>query len=56
MEGVSQFIAGKLKLKVNQSKSAVARPKDRKFLSFSFTSGKKAKRDWLGVERVLLKG
>jgi RNA-directed DNA polymerase len=44
MEGVSQFITGKLKLKVNPSKSAVARPKDRKFLSFSFTSGKKAKR------------
>jgi RNA-directed DNA polymerase len=44
MEGVSQFIACKLKLKVNPSKSAVARPKDRKFLSFSFTSGKTVKR------------
>jgi RNA-directed DNA polymerase len=44
MEGVSAFISGKLKLKVNESKSAVARPKDRKFLSFSFTSGKKVKR------------
>jgi len=44
MEGVSQFITGKLKLKVNTSKSAVARPKDRKFLSFSFTSGKTVKR------------
>jgi RNA-directed DNA polymerase len=44
MEGVSRFITTKLKLKVNESKSAVARPKDRKFLSFSFTSGKKAKR------------
>ena len=44
MEGVSQFITGKLKLKVNECKSAVARPKDRKFLSFSFTSGKNAKR------------
>ncbi len=44
MEGVSQFITGKLKLKVNPSKSAVARPKDRKFLSFSFTSGKTIKR------------
>jgi RNA-directed DNA polymerase len=44
MEGVSDFITRKLKLKVNPSKSAVARPKDRKFLSFSFTSGKKAKR------------
>jgi RNA-directed DNA polymerase len=44
MEGVSDFITRKLKLKVNTSKSAVARPKDRKFLSFSFTSGKNAKR------------
>jgi len=44
MEGVSQFITSKLKLKVNESKSAVARPKDRKFLSFSFTGGQKAKR------------
>jgi RNA-directed DNA polymerase len=44
MAGVSAFITGKLKLKVNASKSAVARPKDRKFLSFSFTGGKNAKR------------
>jgi len=44
MEGVSDFISRKLRLKVNASKSAVARPKDRKFLSFSFTSGKNAKR------------
>ena len=29
----------KLKLKVNESKSAVARPRDRKFLGFSFTRG-----------------
>jgi RNA-directed DNA polymerase len=44
MAGVSQFITGKLKLKVNASKSAVARPKDCKFLSFSFTGGKNVKR------------
>lgn len=44
MEGVSQFITRKLKLRVNSSKSAVARPRDRKFLSFSFTRGKNAKR------------
>ncbi len=44
MEGVSDFITRKLKLKVNTSKSAVARPKDRKFLSFSFTGGKDVKR------------
>ena len=44
MEGVSRFIAEKLKLKVNASKSAVARPSKRKFLGFSFTSGREPKR------------
>jgi RNA-directed DNA polymerase len=38
MESVSCFITRKLKLKVNQEKSAVARPEERKFLGFSFTS------------------
>jgi RNA-directed DNA polymerase len=44
MEGVSRFIAEQLKLKVNSSKSAVDRPSRRKFLGFSFTGGKNAKR------------
>lgn len=44
MEGVSRFISEKLKLKVNTSKSAVARPSKRKFLGFSFTGGKAPKR------------
>jgi RNA-directed DNA polymerase len=44
MEGVKRFLTKKLKLKVNESKSAVARPKDRKFLGFSFTSGEVVKR------------
>ena len=44
MEGISAFITDKLKLKVNSSKSAVAKPKDRRFLSFNFTSGKNARR------------
>jgi RNA-directed DNA polymerase len=44
MEGVGRFITEKLKLKVNTSKSAVARPSKRKFLGFSFTSGKEPKR------------
>jgi RNA-directed DNA polymerase len=35
MENVKKFLVRKLK--VNESKSAVARPKDRKFLGFSFT-------------------
>jgi RNA-directed DNA polymerase len=38
MESVTRFIATKLKLKVNEMKSAVARPWERKFLGFSFTS------------------
>jgi len=38
MESVARFITTKLKLKVNAQKSAVARPWERKFLGFSFTS------------------
>jgi RNA-directed DNA polymerase len=38
MASVKQFITKKLKLRVNESKSAVARPKERKFLSFSITN------------------
>jgi RNA-directed DNA polymerase len=34
----------RLKLKVNKAKSAVARPSKRKFLGFSFTSGKEPRR------------
>lgn len=44
MEGLKAFLSQKLKLKVNESKSAVARPGQRKFLGFSFTSGEKVKR------------
>jgi len=44
MDGVSRFISETLKLKVNSSKSAVARPSQRKFLGFSFTGGKDPKR------------
>src|SRR4051812_1970005 len=44
MESVKRFITEKLKLKVNESKSAVAKPQARKFLGFSFTSGKELKR------------
>jgi RNA-directed DNA polymerase len=37
MESITRFITQKLKLKVNETKSAVARPQERKFLGFSFT-------------------
>src|SRR5947199_4703691 len=39
MESISRFITQKLKLKVNEAKSAVAQPSRRKFLGFSFTAG-----------------
>ena len=44
MKSVKRFIMEELKLKVNESKSAVAKPQERKFLGFSFTSGKELKR------------
>lgn len=44
MESVTRFITQKLKLKVNEAKSAVARPQERKFLGFSFTTGTEVKR------------
>jgi RNA-directed DNA polymerase len=44
MESVTHFIATKLKLKVNEKKSAVGKPQERKFLGFSFTAGKEPKR------------
>jgi RNA-directed DNA polymerase len=37
MESIRRFIAAKLKLKVNEKKSAVAERWERKFLGFSFT-------------------
>jgi len=44
MESITRFITHKLKLKVNETKSAVARPQERKFLGFSFTAGPEVKR------------
>jgi RNA-directed DNA polymerase len=44
MESITQFVTQKLKLKVNEAKSAVARPQERKFLGFSFTAGPDIKR------------
>jgi RNA-directed DNA polymerase len=44
MESIAQFITQELKLKVNEAKSAVARPQERKFLGFSFTAGPEVKR------------
>jgi RNA-directed DNA polymerase len=44
MASITRFITRKLKLKVNEQKSAVARPWERKFLGFSFTNAGVPKR------------
>jgi RNA-directed DNA polymerase len=44
MVSITRFIEKKLKLKVNQEKSAVAQPAKRKFLGFSFTSEDRPRR------------
>src|SRR6201997_4764598 len=44
MTSIKRIITQKLKLKVNEAKSAVARPQERKFLGFSFTAGSDIRR------------
>ena len=44
MRSIARDLITNLKLKVNEQKSAVARPVERKFLGFSFTAGKQPKR------------
>ena len=44
MASVCRFLTKKLRLKVNESKSAVARPDDRKFLGFRLTTGAEPQR------------
>jgi len=43
-QSITGFIERRLKLRVNEQKSAVARPMERKFLGFSFTGAKEPKR------------
>ena len=52
MRSVSCFITRRLKLKVNQSKSAVDRPQNRKFLGFTFTGGKQPNRRKIAPESL----
>jgi RNA-directed DNA polymerase len=52
MQSVSRFITVRLKLKVNQSKSAVERPQHRKFLGFTFTGGKEPNRRKIAPESL----
>jgi RNA-directed DNA polymerase len=44
MTNITRFLTRRLKLKVNETKSAVARPVERKFLGFSFSNNKEPKR------------
>jgi RNA-directed DNA polymerase len=44
MMSITRFITQRLKLKVNETKSAVARPQERKFLGFSFTNEPEVRR------------
>ena len=52
MEAVVRYLTKQLKLKVNQQKSAVDRPWNRKFLGFTFTSGKQPNRIAVHPSRV----
>ena len=55
MESIQSFIETKLRLKVNEKKSAVDRPWKRKFLGFSFTSNKEPKVRIAKESRVRMK-
>ena len=51
MASVSRFLTDQLQLKVNESKSAVARPEERKFLGFTISNdasrpGRSPRRPW----------
>jgi hypothetical protein len=57
MESITRFITQQLKLKVNEAKSAVARPQERKFLGFSFAAGpdinaRSRRNPWTGSSSV----
>lgn len=52
MKSVTKFLTSKLKLKVNEQKSAVARPWDRKSLGFTFTKGKEPGRIAVHESRI----
>lgn len=52
MEGTVRYLTEKLKLKVNQQKSAVDNPWNRKFLGFTFTKGKEPNRIAVHESRI----
>ena len=51
-ESITRFIEKRLKLKVNEDKSAVDLPRRRKFLGFTFTGGKQPNRRQIALESV----
>jgi RNA-directed DNA polymerase len=57
MESLEGYINRRLKLKVNKAKSAVARPRERSFLGFTFTASRQPKRRVAGkaLERFMTK-
>lgn len=52
MESLKRFITGRLKLKVNEAKSAVDMPQKRKFLGFTFTAGRLPNRRKIAPESL----
>lgn len=52
MGSLTRFIEGRLKLKVNTRKSAVAKPQDRTFLGFTLTGGKQPNRRKIAPESI----
>ena len=52
MRSVSRFITRRLKLKVNETKSAVDSPRNRSFLGFTFTGGKAPHRRRIAPESI----
>jgi RNA-directed DNA polymerase len=52
MKSVVKYLTTKLKLKVNEQKSAVAQPWDRKFLGFTFGKGKESGKIKIHESRV----
>ncbi|MCH7538664.1 MAG: group II intron reverse transcriptase/maturase [Proteobacteria bacterium] len=52
MESVSKFITRRLKLKVNEGKSAVDMPRNRTFLGYTFTGGKSPNRRKIAAKSI----
>lgn len=55
MKSVIKFLTTKLKLKVNEQKSAVAHPWERKFLGFTFMNGEKKNSGRISIHESAIK-